>query len=404
MDAAELAATITVGELEADPYPLYAALRRDLPVAWVPAVELWLVTRWDDVEHVARSPAAFTAEVASSPVDACFGSPTIITCDGDRHRELRRGIDPKYRPAQVNGYIDQLVRPLAESLLDDLGDRSGAELMAEYFEPISALTLARSLGFADVDVHTLRRWFRGLSDGATNFEGDPAKRARGEQTAAEIRARADGLLDRIEHEPDDSALSHLLHTGVTPTPNEASSGVGGCRAREFVMPTVLVTLLGGMQEPGHGAGSVLVGLLDHPEQLAEVSHDLSGMTMAAVDEGLRWVAPIGTQTRQASHDVEVAGVTIPAGQAVAAVLASACHDESRFVDAATFDLHRGPFDQAAFGFGGHYCSGHWFARHQIRIALEVLLERHPQLAYAPGFHPRFRGWEFRAPTELHVIW
>lgn len=398
--AAELAASITVAELEADPYPLYAALRRDLPVAWVPAVDLWLVTRWDDVEHVAKSPAAFTAEVASSPVDACFGSPTIITCDGDLHRELRRGIDPKYRPAQVNAYIDDLVRPLATSLLDELGDRDGAELMAEYFEPISAVALARSLGFADVDVHTLRRWFRGLSDGATNFEGDPVKRDHGDRTAAEIRARADGLLDCIEHEPDESALSHLLHTGVT----DASPLVSGCRAREFVMPTVLVTLLGGMQEPGHGAGSVLVGLLDHPDQLAEVCADLPGRTMTAVDEGLRWVAPIGTQTRQATADVEIGGVVVPAGQAVAAVVASACHDESRFADAATFDLHRDPFDQAAFGFGSHYCSGHWFARHQIRIALEVLLDRHPQLRYAPGFRPRFRGWEFRAPTELHCVW
>lgn len=392
---------VTVEQLDCDPYPFYARLRREQPVAWVPAVHLWMVTRWDDVEAVAKDEARFTAVVESSPVDRCFGSPTIITTDGPVHRELRRAVDPKYRPARVNAEIDTLVRPIAEEQAERItaaGARE-AELMSEYFEPISALALARSMGFADVDVPTLRRWFHGLSQGATNFELDPAKQFVGDATAAEVRAHATALFERLEREPDSSALSHMLHDGMPP---------GRPRPRELLLPTILVTLLGGMQEPGHGAGSVLVGLLSHADQLATVRDELAsgddGMLRRAVDEGFRWVAPIGTQTRQTTCDVELGGVVIPTGQAVAAVVASACHDESRFARPERFDVFRPELEHAAFGFGSHHCSGHWFARQQVRIALAVLLERCPALRLANGRPPAFRGWEFRAPVELRVRW
>lgn len=385
---------ITVADLDRDPYPLYAHLRTHHPVAWVPAVNLWMVTRWDDVQRVAKDETTFTAVVQSSPVDRCFGEPTIITTDGPVHRELRKATDPKYRPARVNEYIDDLVRPLAHAALDEVIAAGHADLLTDYFEPISTLSLARSMGFADVDVHTLRAWFRGLSLGATNFELDPVKQAAGDATADEIRARAGALFDRVSTQPDDCALSHMLHEGMP---------AGTVRDREFLMPTVLVALLGGMQEPGHGAGSVLAGLLTHPEQWAAVRADQS-LVLQAVDEGLRWIAPIGTQTRQATVDVELAGAIIPAGDAVAAVVASACRDESRFPDPDEFDIFRPEFETGAFGFGSHYCSGHWFARHQVRIALEVLLERVPHLQLADGFVPSFVGWEFRAPTALPVVW
>ncbi len=385
---------VSVAYLDRDPYPLYARMRAAQPVAWVPAVNLWMVARWDDVHRVTTDEETFTAVVESSPVDRCFGQPTIITTDGQVHRELRKATDPKYRPARVNEYIDDLVRPIANAALDEFVANGSADLLAEYFEPISALSLARSMGFADVDVHTLRAWFRGLSLGATNFELDPTKQQAGDATANEIRELAHGLFEQFTKRPDECALAQMLHAGMPD---------GTTRQPDFLMPTVLVTLLGGMQEPGHGAGSIVAGLLTHPDQWAAVRADHK-LVMRAVDEGLRWIAPIGTQTRQATVDVEVAGAVIPAGDAVAAVVASACRDESKFPSPEKFDLFRTESETAAFGFGSHYCTGHWFARHQIRIALEVLLERIPQLRLPDGFVPTFVGWEFRAPTALPAVW
>jgi cytochrome P450 len=114
------------------------------------------------------------------------------------------------------------------------------------------------------------------------------------------------------------------------------------------------------------------------------------------------VAPIGTQFRTAARDVELGGVVVPRGAGVSAVLASANRDETIFGDADRFDLRRPNRQQAAFGFGKHFCSGHSFARRQMQIALEVLFVRYPEVRPHPDRPARFRGWEFRAPAELHV--
>ncbi len=386
--------TVTVEELEANPYPVYARLRREAPVSFVPAVGLWFVTRHDDVDFVASRPDLFTAELDDSPVDRTFGSPTIITVDGERHLDLRRGLDSKYRPKQVHGYIDDLVRPIAERVLDGLAGRDRAELMAGYFEPVSVLSLGRVLGIDNLGADRLRDWFWRLHQGVINFERDQERGRIGLDCSREIDHVLAPVFDRLEAAGDDSTISHLLHSGRPP---------GACRAREFVLPTLKVILLGGMQEPGHGGGSTLVGLLSNPDQLAAVRADPAGLLPAVVEEGLRWVAPIGTQTRQAVADIELGGAVIPAGAPVGALVSSACRDETRFTDPDQFDLFRPRRSHLAFGAGRHFCAGHAFSRAQLRIALEVLLTRFPALALDPDRPPVFRGWEFRAPRNLDVL-
>jgi cytochrome P450 len=386
--------TVTVEELEADPYPVYARLRREAPVCFVPAVGLWFVTRHDDVDFVASRPDLFTAELDDSPVDRTFGSPTIITVDGERHLDLRRGLDSKYRPKQVHGYIDDLVRPIAERVLDGLAGRDRAELMAGYFEPVSVLSLGRVLGIDNLGADRLRDWFWRLHQGVINFEGDPERGRIGLDCSREIDRVLAPVFDRLEAAGDDSTISHLLRSGRPP---------GAGRAREFVLPTLKVILLGGMQEPGHGGGSTLVGLLSNPDQLAAVRADPAGLLPAVVEEGLRWVAPIGTQTRQAVADIELGGAVIPAGAPVGALVSSACRDETRFTDPDRFDIFRPRLGHLAFGAGRHFCAGHAFSRALLRIALEVLLTRFPALALDPDQPPVFRGWEFRAPRNLDVL-
>ena len=392
MSASTFAASITVEALDDDPYPIYARLRRE-PPALVPAVNVWMLTRWADVEHAGAHPELFTAETPSSPVELTFGSPTVLTCDGAVHKELRASIDPKFRPRVVDTYVDGLIEPIADELLDRFTGRGSAELMAEYLEPISVLGLGQVLGLGDVDGDTLRRWFAGLAQGATNYECDPGKQAIGDAVAAEIRERLAPLLDRLERAPDDSAISHMLHAG---RPD------GEPRARELVLPSLLVILLGGMQEPGHGAGSALAALLAHPDQSAEVAADPVALVPQAVEEGLRLIAPIGTQLRSTSRDVEIGGASIPAGEPVALVIASANRDERRYSDPDRFDIHRERIQHAAFGFGSHFCSGHAFARRQEAIALRRLFERLPDVRLDADRPPVLRGWEFRAPTHLHV--
>ena len=91
------AESVTVEDLERDPYPIYARLRSDAPVCHIPSVALTLVTRWDDVQHVARHPHLFTADVASSPLTRTLGQ-NMLTLDGERQKRIRATIDPSMRP------------------------------------------------------------------------------------------------------------------------------------------------------------------------------------------------------------------------------------------------------------------------------------------------------------------
>lgn len=388
------AESITVEALEADPYPIYARLRAEEPVAWVPAVNCWLVTRAEDVELVTTRTDLFTAEAPDSPVDRSFGGKTVMTMDGPEHLELRRALDARFRPRVVTTYIDGLVRPIAQAFLDRVLAKPGreSELVGEYFEPVSAQSLATVLGLGHVSAATLQDWFHGLAMGATNFEADPEKQAANDATAAEIDRELRPMMERLQREPDDSTIASLLTHGCP---------AGQFRAIEQVMPSLKVTLLGGMQEPGHGAASCLAALLEHPDQFAWL-REHPDQWDNAVHEALRWVAPIGTMQATALQDVELGGTVIPAGDFVSASVASACHDESLVEDPSRFDIRRERRPNAAFGYGPHFCAGHAFARELERIVLTMLVDAMPGIALTAPV--TYRGWEFRAPTAVRVRW
>lgn len=388
------AESITVADLERDPYPIYARLRAEAPVAWVPAVNCWLVTRADEVEIVTTKTELFTAEAPDAPVDRSFGGRTLMTMDGPDHLELRKTLDAKFRPRVVATYIDDLVRPIAEKYRDELLAKPNhrAELVTEYFEPISVLALGHVLGIGHLSAERLQEWFHGLAMGATNFENDPDKSAANDAAARDIEAELIPLMTQMQSEPDDSAIASMLTHGCP---------VGEARSIDSIMPSLKVILLGGMQEPGHGAASCLAALLLHPEQFAWLKEHPEAWDNA-VHEALRWVAPIGTMQATAVQDTELGGATIPQGALISAVVSSACHDETLFDQPEVFDIHRERKANAAFGYGPHFCAGHQFARDLERISLEVLVEALPDMRLDGDVE--FQGWEFRAPKSLAVTW
>lgn len=385
--------SITVEALERDPYSIYERLRDETPVAFIPAVNSWLATRWEDVNKVSNTPSIFSANDDNAPVVRHFGSPAIIHVDGAVHQELRKGLAAHYAPSKVKQYIDALVRPIATEYIEKFRTRGHAELVSEYFEPVSVLCLAKTLGLDGFGADTLTGWFHGLAMGAINYARDEERSKICNKAMSEIETALDPILTQLETEHDGSPLSHLLHHSMPE--NQV-------RDRAFIMPSVFVTLLGGMQEPGHGAATTLVGLLQNPDQMEMLLEDKEKWIPKAVPEGLRWIAPIGTQGRSPLKDVELAGVIVPKGDSILSMIASANRDSTIFKDADSFDMTRNASKIATFGFGPHFCAGKWFASAQMKIVLTILLEMLDDIQLVPDKSPKFFGWEFRAPTSLHV--
>ncbi|HST38990.1 MAG TPA: cytochrome P450 [Conexibacter sp.] len=388
----DLGAQVTLAELDADPYPVYRRLRDAEPVAWVPAVGLWFVTRWDDATAVASDPQRFTAAVGASPLERTLGR-NVLTVDGDPHRRMRASLGPALRSAAVHRSAPGVVGPIVERLFAGLAGRGEAELMAELFEPVSVLSLATVLGIGEIDADPLRRWFSGLAAGGANFEGDPDKQALADDTSREIDETLAPIVARLEREPDDSILSHMLHADVP----------DGAPTRAETLSNLKLILLGGMQEPGHGAGNCMYGALSHPDVRARLAGD-PALTDQAIEEGLRWLSPVGTSTREVVEAVEVAGVELPAGAHVAAVHASANRDERHWTDPDRLDLDRSEGGHRSFGFGAHFCAGNLLARYEMRIPFRTLFERCPGLRLDPDQPVEVSGWEFRGVKQLPVRW
>jgi cytochrome P450 len=383
---------LDLDQMHVDPYPTYAEMRRRAPVAYVPDLNLWMVTRWVDVETVAGQRERWGSPASLGRLNRTFGEPNVLTANGEEHAMQRIGIDAVLRPRAVNTYVEELIRPLAKKLIEALRPAGEAELVDQYLEPLSVLGLGSLLSLGELDADTLRRWFKEMQAGSGNTAGDPAGFAVSDNAIAEIEATVDPILDRLETSPDESLLSHMLFSGRPE---------GSPRPRSEIYPSYCIVISGGMREPSHAGASTLLGLLSNRDQLELVLAD-KAIVPRAIVEGLRWISPIAQAVRSPFEDTELAGVEIPAGSIVNAVLAAANRDEDKFDRPDEFDLTRSPNAHMSFGQGAHFCAGNFFARQLLRIGLEELLAAFPAIRLER--EPEVRGFMFRAPVELRVSW
>jgi cytochrome P450 len=383
--------SITLDELETDPYPIYERLRDDEPVAWVPAVGLWLVTRFEDVQHVDQTPEVFTAETDPSTLNRTMGK-NMLGSEGPDQERIRRVVEAPFRPREVEARTGDMIPRLAHELIDGFAGRGEADLFRELAEPMSILSLRFMLGLDEVAWEDLSRWNAGMMIGLANFEGDPDKQAVADKASGELGDAVDAVLDRLARAPDGSVLSAMLH----------ADGDDRMSRDEIVANTKLM-LSGGLQEPRDLIALTIWALLTHPDALAEVRADRS-LLKPAIEETLRCYAPVGTSTRQTTRDTTLAGVDLPEGVLIGAVLASANRDPRRFTEPEQFDIHRKEGAHLAFAAGNHFCLGAWLGRYQTRATLEAVLDRLPRLRLDEQRPVELRGWEFRAPLSLWVRW
>src|SRR5947209_13189390 len=180
-----LGETISLEDLEADPYPIYARLRDEEPVSWVPAVQLWLVTRWDDVRSVDLRPELFTAETDPSRLNRTMGR-NMLGSEGPHQQWIRAVCEPPFRPREVEDRTQGMIPRLAHQLIDGFAERGEADLFTEFADPMSVRSLQWMLGLDDVPWKDLLRWNKGIMVGLANFEDDAAKQALADQASREL--------------------------------------------------------------------------------------------------------------------------------------------------------------------------------------------------------------------------
>ena len=230
--------SITLAELERDPYPIYARLREEEPVAWVPAVQLWLVTRYDDVRYVDLTPEIFTARTDPSTLNRTMGR-SMLGSEGPDQQRIRRITESPFRPRDVEERTQGMIPQLAHELVDGFAGRGEVDLFTEYCDPMSVRSLQFMLGLDEIPWEDILRWNEGMMPGLANFEGDPEKQAPADRASAELGDAIGRVMDRLERDPDGSVLSWMMRH------DDEGEGM----TREEIIANTKLMLSGGLQEP-----------------------------------------------------------------------------------------------------------------------------------------------------------
>ena len=173
---------------------------------------------------------------------------------------------------------------------------------------------------------------------------------------------------------------------------------------EEIFSFLRLLLPAGVETTYRSLGNLLFGLLSNPHQLDAVRADRS-LLPQAIEEAVRWEPPLIMITRVATRDTELGGVKIPAGCSVMPILGAANRQDERFADANQFNIFRDVKPNIGWGHGVHVCLGMHLARLEMRVALNLLFDRLPNMRLNPagGDDAYIRGQAFRSPTSVPVL-
>jgi cytochrome P450 len=382
---------LSIEELAGDAHPHLARLRASSPVAWVPALDAFLVTGWAAAIEVLRDPATFTVDDPRFSTARVVGT-SMLSTDGDDHVRHRDPFVAPFRPGRLAERFGSVVDGLVQQCLDDMtAAGSSADLRPALAGPLAASTMVHGLGLGldrddGVDHVRLLAWYRAIVESVSAT-------AAGQPTTPEGASAMSDL---------DAALrDHLSGDGTTSLLAGAMNG-SGLDAAE-VVSNAAVIMFGGIETTEGMLLNAVWHLLVEPPRYAEIV-DRPELIEAAVEESLRMEPAAAVVDRYATRDAEVAGTSIAAGSQVTVSLAGANRDPAEFADPDRFDLSRPRRRRhLAFAAGPHVCIGMDLARLEVVRAVSALAERFPRLRLAADA-PGPTGLVFRKPERLPVLW
>ncbi|KMW57708.1 Plant-inducible protein PinF2, cytochrome P450-like protein [Candidatus Rhodobacter oscarellae] len=378
---------ITIAELTRDPYPIYRRLRAETPVLRVKSVGRTMLTKAADTRYVKENPELYSSDDPNTPMQRAFRAHTLMRKDGETHRAERMAMAPTFAPKVIKEHWTPLYQKTAEAYVDRLPRGEVVDLFPALAAPYASRGLAYLLGLDEASDADMARWSQVLIDGAGNFGWREEPFAVSDAANDEMDALFESLNDRHRAEPNPSALSVMLNA-ENPIP------------KSQVYANIKIAIGGGINEPRDALCTVLYGLLSNPEQLRHAKESNDWTT--AFEEAVRWVAPIQVSSRLVTQDTEIRGFTIPKGDTVMTIQASACRDEDIYgEDGEDYNMLRPKAPHQAFGNGPHFCQGTHVARRAVaEVMLPLLFDRFPQMELAGDVV--WQGFGFRGPITLPV--
>jgi cytochrome P450 len=383
------------------PFPFYARLRAEAPVHRLPD-GTYLVSRWEEVMEVARTPEAYSSLIGPLN-DQILGGPRVggdaagpwplPFTDGPRHRLQRSFCARLVTRARLNWF-----GPRIERLVDELIDAfppEPVEFRSAFAEPLPRRVMMETFGFARADEADIIGWTSGFGPVGAKL-ASPEERAAEQQRRLELGEYFRAEVIERHASPTDDFLTEIIQAQVERD---------GSLDLPYLIAEVGNLFAAGNATTAHMLASTML-LLAGDAEMHELVRRERRMIRPLVEESLRLESPIQWLQRVATRDVALGDVEIPAGSLVLVLWGSANRDERRFVDPDALRLDR---EQAsrhlAFGVGIHMCVGAPLARLEGEVAFNRLLDRLPELRLAgSGTISHIPNVNQRAPSAVRVEW
>lgn len=370
-----------------DLYAGYRYLRDNAPVSRVQADGPWQVSRHADVHSVLRDHTSFSSEVSMQPPEE-RNQPSMLFSDPPVHHRLRKLVSTAFKPSHIERQTGR-IEARAEMLIQSLPRGKPVDLVTALAAPLPVMVIAEMLGVEDGDMQTFKQWSDAIfSNIGEILFGTPS--AEAQKAATDMDAYFLGQINYIRARPQDHLLGRLVKTETEEGHLSDDELLSFCR---------LLLIAGNETTTGLITASARI-FHEFPETLQALNQS-GDLIPTFVEEALRYYSPFSATVRRTTKAVELAGVTIPRGDLVLPLMASANRDERVFDAPDDFRIDRNPNPHLALGFGIHFCLGAHLARLEGKIAAKQLAERFSSIRLADEAGTEVGG--LGGPKALMVI-
>ena len=362
-----------------DPYPALKKLREVGAPFWHEETSMFLAAGFKDASAVLRNRTLgriFDPKTPESKWESFnwLHSDSILDSEPPKHTRLRSLVMKAFNPKKIESLRPEIER-ITAGLLDEAAKKHEAQghfdLIADFAEPLPVKVIAHLLGFPEKDEHLLRPWSQAI---VKMYEVSPsiADQEAAQLASDDFAAYVHELMLERQTNPGTDLVSELA----------AVREEGEKLNTHELIATCVLLLNAGHEASVNGFGNGMVAALENKTQMAKLNADPDGLALTAVDEFLRFDAPLHLFERTATEDTVIGGVTIKKGQKIASLLGSANRDSAMFENPDELDLSRHPNPHIGFGAGIHFCIGAPLARIEMSVSLPALIKRFGNLELA----------------------
>ncbi len=377
-------ATFADIRIRENPWPFYTAMRRDDPVHFDPAIEMYLVSRYEDLQTVLSDPITYSVkhgyeeqhakgfeEEFKAIVERDGGGSfkDAIMSDPPYHTRIRKLLESAFTAHRVKT-LEPEIRSIAAEIIEGVADRGSADGVSEIARPFTIRVICKQLGFEHIDPAQVIAWSKAAVAQIGRMQ-DREQMLENARLYCELQQFLIGLIREREAAPAEDMISDIVHARLDDDANPRL---------DFgeIVSLARTLMVGGNDTTGTAVSNLLLALATRPEiraSLEQAAGDDRAMNRF-VEEMLRIESPVQGLSRMTTKEVELGGRALPKGAHLLLLYSSANMDENAFPNPREFDLTRPNLGRnVTFGGGAHRCVGLALARMEVKVAAEEIIRR-----------------------------